>query len=90
MELGVPIAHNMILSDLAYADDAHLPAIDASTATDRLTNVATHARNEAGMSISITKTKAQHIKAQPKFSDTTEEEVQALKPTFVCDACDMA
>ena len=90
LELGVPITHNLMLSELAYADDAALPTNDAATSSDRLTSLATHARNEAGMSISIPKTKAQHIKAQPKFSDTTEEEVQALKPTFVCDACGMA
>ena len=89
-ELGVPITNSLMLSELAYADDAALPSCDASMSTERLTSLAAHAKNEAGMSISIPKTKAQYIVARPKFADTTEEDVLDLKPAFVCDTCDMA
>ena len=45
------------------------------TASDRLTNLDVKAKEEAGMTISIPKTKAQQIKKRPYVSCTTESDV---------------
>ena len=59
---GLIIREGLMLSELAYADDAALPSKDASTASHRLTNLDVNAKSEAGMVISIPKTKVQHIR----------------------------
>ena len=45
------------------------------------------------MKISIAKTRVQHIRARPKVSDTTEDDVLSLPPEkcfkFECDKCGM-
>ena len=70
-----------------------LPSPNSTTAPERLTNLDTNAHREAGMVISIPKTKAQHIMKQPKMPDTTEVDVQNLPEDkqfkFRCEFCDM-
>ena len=48
---------------------------------------------EAGMSVSIPKTKSQYIRKRPKVSATTEEDIKNLPPEkqfkFQCDKCPM-
>ena len=60
----------------------------------RLMNLDVNAKSEAGMVISIPKTKVQHIMKQPRMPDTTEEDIMNLPPEmkfkFVCDNCEMS
>ena len=63
---------------MEYADDAVLPDKDTQTATQRLTTLDAKAQQEAGMKISIAKTKAQHIRSRPTVSDTTESDITNL------------
>ena len=78
---------------MEYADDAVLPDENARSATERLTNLDANAQKEAGMKISIAKTKAQHIRPRPKVSNTTEEDIANLPPEkkfkHQCDKCKM-
>ena len=74
LDMGISIS-NLMISELDYADDCALPSPDSATASARLTNLDTNAQSEAGMEISIPKTKAQHIMKQPKMPDTIEENV---------------
>ena len=77
--------------DIEFADDAALPTDDTITASERLTNLQAKADEEAGMKISIPKTKAQHIMPTPTVSETTEDDVNALpiekQLTAICDKC---
>ena len=79
---------------MEYADDAVLPDKDTQMATQRLTNLDAKAQQEAGMKISIAKTKAQHIRSRPTVSDTTESDITNLPPEkqfkYVCDKCQRA
>ncbi len=93
LNMGIALTNNLSIAELEYADDAALPCPNADVATERLTNLDHHAKSEAGMTISIPKTKVQHIMLQPKMSSTTEADIANL-PTekqfkFICDKCDM-
>ena len=68
-ESGIPIAPGLTLVDLAYADDAGLADTNVTKASTRITNLDTKGREEAGMTISVPKTKNQHICKKPKVSD---------------------
>ena len=89
--MGISIS-NLEIFELNYADDFALPSPDAATATGKLTNLDTYAQSDAGMAISIPKTKAQHIMVQPKMPDTTENDVLNLPEDkefkFRCEFCD--
>ena len=93
LDKGILISTNLSISELDYADDCALPSPNSTTASERLTNLDTNAQREAGMVISIPKTKAQHIMKQPKMPDTTEVDVQNLPEDkqfkFRCEFCDM-
>ena len=91
LELGIRLTDTVFFSDIEFADDAALPSEDAQTASQRLTHLQAKADEEAGMLISIPKTKAQHIMKTPKVSETTEDDVKSLPPElqlkFECDKC---
>ena len=91
---GIQITPSLHISSMEYADDAVLPDKDTQMATQRLTNLDAKAQQEAGMKISIAKTKAQHIRSRPTVSDTTESDITNLPPErqfkYVCDKCQRA
>ena len=58
--VGIPVTPNLLLTDLEFADDAALPDVNTDKLTERLSHIDTNAQQQAGMSISIPKTKAQH------------------------------
>ena len=90
---GVKLTDLLHLSDLEYADDAAFPDESAELATNRLTILDAKAKDEAGMEISIPKTKAQHICKRPKVTCTTEDDIVNLPPEkqfkYKCEKCDM-
>ena len=59
---GIQVTDALHLAELEYAYEAAMPDNDTSTASTRLTNFSLKANEEAGMTISIPKTKVQHIK----------------------------
>ena len=63
---GIHLTDTLHMASMEYADDAVLPDKDAASATNRLTNFDTKANEEAGMKISIAKTKVQHIRKRPQ------------------------
>ena len=93
LDKGIKITDFLTLSELEFADDAALPDEDAVTASIRLTTFNQQAKEQAGMEISIAKTKVQHIMKCPTVSETTEEDVENLPPEmkfkFECDKCGM-
>ena len=90
---GIQLTPALHLASLEYADDAAMPDTSAATSSQRLTHFSEKAEEEAGMKISIQKTKAQHIRKLAKVSDTTEEDVSNLpddkKFKYECDKCGM-
>ena len=66
LDTGLPITPDLMLSDLEFADDAALGNEDTEDASERVTHLNEHAGLEAGMSISVPKTKAQHIRHKQK------------------------
>ena len=94
LEIGIPITPQLKLSELEFADDAALPTVTVDKASEKLTNLDCHAKSEAGMSISVPKTKVTHIRTRPKVSETSEADIENLptekKFKHVCDACNMS
>ena len=92
LHTGIRLTDELLLSDLEFADDAALPNEDTDDASLRLTGLSENAK-PAGMTISVPKTKAQHIRKKPKVSPTTEEDIANLpnekKFKFECPACGM-
>ena len=72
LDRGLHLTPTLSIAELAYADDCALPGANAETTTSRLTNLDTHAKSLAGMVISVPKTKAQHVMAQPRMSEATK------------------
>ena len=70
-----------------------MPDSDAAISSERLTNFSVKAEEQAGMKISIQKTKAQHIRKRAKVTETTETDVANLtedkKFKFECGKCGM-
>ena len=93
LDTGIHLTENLMLSDLEFADDAGLGNEDTESATDRLTTLDSKAEEDAGMKISISKTKTQHIRKRPAVSSTTENDILHLpaekKFKFECDKCSM-
>jgi len=91
---GIQLTASLHLSSMEYADDGNLPDEDVDSATNRLTILDTNAQQEAGMKISIPKTKAQHIRPRPIVTQTTEDDVDTLPPEkkfkHVCSKCTMS
>ena len=71
--------------------DLHVTG-DTIAASQRLTNLDEKGKTIAGMSISIPKTKCQHIMKKPKVTATTENDIANLPPNLQfshkCDKCD--
>ena len=92
LDTGIRLTDELLLSDLEFADDAALPNENTDDASVRLTELNVHAE-PAGMSISVPKTKVQHLRKKPKVSPTTEEDIANLpaekKFKFECPACGM-
>ena len=92
LNTGIQITNNLMLSELEFADAA-IPNKDTITASLRLSNLDRHAKEQAGMTISIPKTKVQHIRPRPRVSETTENDVTSLPAEkqfqHKCDACEM-
>ena len=87
--ITVGVAPNQVtIRALEYADDAGFldDGIDMSSA--RLTSVSRGSREEAAMVISVPKTKAMHIHKTVSVSDTTEDEILALKLPYKCPECE--
>ena len=83
------------MSHLAFVDDAALGnANKAEASTARLTHFDQKAKEEAGMEISIPKTKVQHLQRQPKVGQTTEADIVNLPPEkafkHICDRCEIS
>ena len=93
LDTGIRLTDNILFSELEFADDAALPNETTIVATQRLTHFQSRADEEAGMLISIPKTKCQHIMPTPTVSHTTEQDVEGLPAEkqfkFVCDKCSM-
>ena len=90
---GLKITNELTLSELEFADDAALPNKDNNSATNRLTILSQKSNEEAGMVISIPKTKVQHIQKRPQVSNTAEDDISNLpaerKLKFKCEKCEM-
>ena len=93
IDIGVQLTPTIDLSDLEYADDAALFNKDVTAASNRITHLDSVAQQTAGMSISIPKTKVQHIRPTPRVSETTEADIANLPPEkafkFECTDCGM-
>ena len=91
-ENGIQLTPDLILNDLEYADDAGLADKNVELGSPRITNLDSKANEEAGMSISVPKTKVQHIREKPSVSETTESDIENLPAaeafTNICDRCD--
>jgi len=91
---GIPLTPDLILNDLEYADDAGLADIDTDTSSRRVTNLDSKGNQEAGMSVSAPKSKAQHIRRKPPVSGTTEDDIKNLPAgeafKSICDKCGRA
>ena len=68
LELGIKLTDEIMFSDFEFADDAALPTEDTPVASQRLTHLQIKADEEAGMQISIPKTKSQHVRQTSKIS----------------------
>ena len=84
--IGLKVTDNLQLIYLEFAGNATI------TASQRLTNLDEKGKTIAGMSISIPKTKCQHIMKKPKVTATTEKDIANLPPNLQfshkCDKCD--
>jgi len=80
--------HQVTVSSLEYADDAGLIDDNATKASIRVTAIATGSRQDAAMEISKPKTKALHIHRSNPVSQTTEQEIVALKLKHKCPECE--
>ena len=90
-QFGIQLLPTLKLSDIKYADDAALPDNDVATSSWRVTHFSENAKEEAGMEISIPKTKGQHIMHNPKLPSTNEHDIAELdlKFKYKCGDCDM-
>ena len=94
LDKGIAITDTLRLAELEFADDAALPDTDTTTASMRLTSFDQHAKEQAGMEISIPKTKVQHVMKRPIVSETTEKDIADLPHEmqfkFKCEKCGMS
>ena len=92
LHTGIRITEQLTLSELAFADDAALGNQNTQDASQRITRLSEGAK-EAGMEISVPKTKVQHIAHRPKVTATTEEDIANLptakKFQYECESCGM-
>ena len=80
-----------MFADGEFENDAFLLTDDTPTVSNRLTNLQINTDREAGIQISISKTKNQHIMKTPTFSQTTKANIAALPAEkqlqFECNKC---
>ena len=92
LHTGIRITEQLTLSELAFADDVALGNQNTQDASQRITRLSEGAK-EAGMEISVPKTKVQHIAHRPKVTATTEEDIANLptakKFQYECESCGM-
>ena len=79
--------YEVLVSELAYADDAGMLDADTETASVRLTAISNGSEADASMEVSLPKTKGMHVHAREKVSDTVEAEVEAMKFKYKCPDC---
>ena len=60
---------------------------DTGTASVRLTAISNGSKEDAGMEVSLEKTKGLHVHKREKVSKTTEAEIEALKLKYKCPNC---
>jgi hypothetical protein len=93
IENGVSLTPTISLSDLEYADDSALANNNTTDASIRVTHLDSIVEQSAGMSISIPKTKVQHIRLTPRVTETSETDISNLPPDkafkFECTDCGM-
>ena len=91
---GIQLTPELKLQDLEYADDAGLPDKNTELGSQRVTTLDSEANEEAGMSVSVPKTKVQHICEKPTVSETSEHDIKNLPAeeafTDICDRCGRA
>ena len=66
------------VSTLGYADDAALLDNNLTVATERVTNISRGSRQDADMSISVTKTEVMHVCVQGEVPATTAAEARKV------------
>ena len=76
------------VSKLEYADDAGLLNKNTEDASIRLSSLSEGGSREACLEVSLKKTKAMPIRKYEPVSDTTEEEIIAMKLKHKCTACE--
>ena len=79
--------YEVLISKLEYADDAGMFDEDTGTASVRLTAISNGSKEDAGMEVSLEKTKGLHVHKREKVSKTTEAEIEALKLKYKCPNC---
>ena len=91
---GIQLTPELKLTDIEYADDAGLADKDTVLGSQRVTLLDSKANEKASMSISVPKTKVQHICEKPDVSETSEHDIENLPAdeafTDICDRCDRA
>ena len=91
---GIQLTPELKLKDMEYADDAGLADKDTAHGSQRVTTLDSKANEKAGMSVSVPKTKVQHICEKPAVSETSEHDIENLPAeeafTNICDRCDRA
>ena len=80
-------SHKVTVRSLEYADDAGLIDTTVEQASARISAISSGSKNDASMEISIPKTKVMHIHRKVRVSETTEEEIAAMKFKNVCPDC---
>ena len=74
-----------MFADGEFAKDAFLLTYDTPTASNRLTNLQINTDREAGIQISISKTKNQHIMKTPTFSQKLRLILQPFHQKSSCN-----
>ena len=85
--IGGPPLNCPRISKLEYADDANLLNKITAEASMRLSSLADGGSADAGLDISLKKTKVMPIRRCDPVSETTEDEIVALNLKHKCPAC---
>ena len=86
VHVGEP-PYDVDIDKLEYADDAGLLDDDAEQASQRVSAISIGSKQDAGMVISLAKTKDMHIHRRVRVSATTEAEITALQLKHKCTDC---
>jgi exonuclease III len=80
-------AFGILISILEYADDAALADSTPAIASERITRLATGARADAGMEISVPKTMSMHVRPDADLGAPPEELYDQLDLPHSCPLC---